>query len=608
MQDQQDQYAKRRWSWRVRVYVVSGALAALLAAFAGGLYAGRWAVKIQLRARIDEAIEHWRNPAAKPAAYVDGTLEWQPINTALVRIETARIHMPNTAETSWGGGIAPLDDDRIFFGTRTGEFGVIRADGIVKVSPFKLEMNLDALRRHPVHEVKGFSDDWVRVTDINLTRISEDNFELLVGHHYFQQDKTCMELRLSRAVVSVQGEELSLAEPFETLLTTNPCITFNPPELYEFPFTGHLSGGRIVRFGKDQVLFSTGDHGWVGLKGFPAVAQDDNSTLGKVLLVNLATKEVSIFAKGFRNPQGLAADSQNRVWLTEQGPQGGDELNLIVKGGNYGWPDNTYGVDYGPIPWPMNAVQGRHDTGIKPQFAWNPSIATSNLVEVTGDEFLLWKGDLLVSSLGGQAIHRLRLDGTRVVYDEPIKFDLYRLRDIVELPTGRIAVLTDRGIVLLLRNSDAHAKTPYLDATKQQPQTVDMSPQQRAYAVAGRYANPAKVSEVVAHQLSPAASRGELVFKQNCAACHSAETETTGVGPSLNGIVGRQVGTGSFAYSAALMGKHDSWTARRIVAFASNPNGMYPGSKMAPVPLTPDLQRDLESYLNASTSLSAKAH
>jgi cytochrome c2 len=496
-----------------------------------------------------------------------------------------------------GGGIQPLDDGRIFFANRQGEFGVIDTYGIASMLSFRIDMNLDILKQDPVGKLENFNYNWFRVTDINLTRMGPGRYELLVGHHYFQPEGKCIEMRLSRGAIQVSGSDISLTEPFRTVMTTKPCITINRPDYY-LPFEGHFSGGRIARAGGNQVFFSTGDHGWVGLRGYPAVSQDDSSTLGKILSINLATNEVSIFAKGFRNPQGLLLDSKGRLWETEQGPRGGDELNLVVKDQNYGWPDSTYGTDYGPLPWPLNDEQGRHNRGILPQFAWNPSIAASNLIEVTGDEFPLWKGDLLVASLGTQTLHRLRLDGTRVVYDEPIHFEGHRIRDIIQFPSGRIAMYMDGGAIILLRNSDAYSKTPFLNVAQQQKRTADMSSQERAAAVAGRFANATAAEPKISKPLSAGAARGEVVFKANCATCHSLESSVSGIGPSLKGVLGRKVGTGPFAYSAALTGRNETWTSHHIVDFAVNPKSIYPGTVMLRVDLTPDFQRDLEVYFN----------
>jgi cytochrome c2 len=574
------------------MYLLVLTIASILGAFAAGAYFGQWAVKNQAGPRLRLALSSLLE--SKPAIEVAITSEWQPKNTLLARIETSVIHLPNS--DGWGGGIQSMGDGRVFYATRAGEFGVIGLDGIANSLPFRVEMNIDALKRHPVSSLNNFKWIWFRVTGINISRIGADRYELLVGHHYFDSQRQCIELRLSRALLSSNGMKIDLAEPFRTVMRTNPCITFNHPG-YEHAFEGHFSGGRIVRLAGNKALFSTGDHGWVGLRGYPALAQDDESTLGKILLVDISTSNVEIFAKGVRNPQGLIVDSKGRIWETEQGPRGGDELNLIVRGQNYGWPDSTYGTDYGPLPWPLSTEQGRHSTGVKPQFAWNPAIAVSNLVEVTGEEFPQWKGDLLVISLGGQAIHRLRLQDTRVVYDEPISFEGNRLRDVAELPAGRLALLTDLGTVIFVRNSEVPGKVPFLDASRQQRRTVEMSLEERAFAVAGRYANGAHSAAETTVPSPRTATHGELVFRTYCSACHSLDTATALVGPSLRGVVGRKVGSTSYAYSGALTGRSEVWSSRRIVEFAVSPSGMYTGTAMPPVPLTPEDRRDLGSYL-----------
>jgi cytochrome c2 len=424
-------------------------------------------------------------------------------------------------------------------------------------------------------------------------------YELLVGHHHFDSQRQCVELWLSRAVLATAGSSLELTEPFRTVFITNPCITFNGAENTN-TFEGHFSGGRIARLKGDEILFSTGDHGWVGLDGHPALSQDDSSTLGKILLVNTSTNKVSIYAKGVRNPQGLTVDSQGRIWETEHGPRGGDELNLIVEGGNYGWPDSTYGTDYGPLPWPLNVEQGRHQMGIAPQFAWSPSIAPSNLVESKGAEFPLWRGDLLVASLGGSAIHRLHLEGTRVAYDEPIPFEGVRIRDIIEMPGGSLALLTDDRTVILVRNADAKNNSPFLDVARQKQRTRDMSNEERAKAVAGRYAKSAIAAVQDESPMFEPAVRGANVFQRNCAVCHSISSLAAGTGPSLKGVVGRRVGSTTFAYSHVLTGHSDIWTSRRIVDFAVKTQHMYPGTVMSPVQLSGTDQADLATYLDVA--------
>jgi cytochrome c2 len=583
-------------------YLLLGLGVAISTVFVAGAYFGQWMVRNQGRARLEEALHSVfsRQPMRVPEVSGD----WLTKDTQLVRLETSEIYVANPYGSA--GGIQALDDGRILYAGTHGQFWVIGTDGITKALPFSVDMNFDALKQHPAFQLKNFNyTAWFRVTGINLKGIGGGRYELLVGHHHFNSSGQCIELRLSRAVLTATGADLSLAEPFRAVLTTTPCITFNHPG-YENAFEGHFSGGKIARIDAEHVLFSTGDHGWVGVRGYPAVSQDDGSTLGKILLVDVSTNDVRVFAKGVRNPQGLTIDSKGRIWETEQGPRGGDELNLIVKDQNYGWPYSTYGTDYGPRPWPLNSAQGRHDTGIPPEFAWNPSIAASGIIEVAANEFPLWKGDLLVASLGGEAIHRLRLEGTRVEYDEPISFEGRRLRDIIELPAGRLAVLTDRASVIVLRNADVHGKAPYLNTSLQQRLTTDMPAQERSFAVAGRYARVAHPVAEVAERLPASSARGELLFKQDCAACHSVDTAENNVGPELRGVVGRRAGAARYAYSDALLRGSEVWTARTVVDFAANPAGHYAGTKMKPVPLGADDRRDLESYLNLRSRVKAE--
>jgi glucose/arabinose dehydrogenase len=146
-----------------------------------------------------------------------------------------------------------------------------------------------------------------------------------------------------------------------------------------------------------------------------------------------------IWSFGHRNPQGLVIDPETGdIWATEHGPQGGDELNLIQRGLNYGWPVIGYGVNYGSG---ARIHEGTHREGMEqPAHFWVPSIATSGLMLYTGDAFPEWRGNLFVGGLGGEQIARLTLDGQRVVREETILQDMGRVRDIRQGPDGYIYV------------------------------------------------------------------------------------------------------------------------------------------------------------------------
>jgi glucose/arabinose dehydrogenase len=149
-----------------------------------------------------------------------------------------------------------------------------------------------------------------------------------------------------------------------------------------------------------------------------------------------------IYTYGHRNAQGMAVHPvTGDVWQNEHGPQGGDELNLIRPGLNYGWPLVGFGVNY-------TTGKAIHEGTLKegmepPVHVWVPSIGVSGMLFYTGDRFPGWRGDMLVASLGGQRLIRLRLDGRRVTAEETLLQGIGRLRDVQQGPDGLIYVAVD---------------------------------------------------------------------------------------------------------------------------------------------------------------------
>jgi glucose/arabinose dehydrogenase len=213
-------------------------------------------------------------------------------------------------------------------------------------------------------------------------------------------------------------------------------------------------GSRIV-FDGDKLYLSMGD------RGQKTPSQDLGTTIGKVVRLNLDGSvpednpfvgkdgaRPEIWSYGHRNGQGLARHPETgALWELEFGPKGGDELNLIKKGANYGWPDVSDGVEYSGAPIPDHATRPEFEPPVK---SWVPAISPSGMTFYTGDLFPDWKNDILISGLGQQGVVRVTLDGDKFGSEERISVGT-RIRDIETGPDGAIyALAEDDGAVLRL--------------------------------------------------------------------------------------------------------------------------------------------------------------
>lgn len=212
---------------------------------------------------------------------------------------------------------------------------------------------------------------------------------------------------------------------------------------------GRHFGSRIVFDNDGYLYFSNGDKG-----NIPMNAQNLNNAHGKIHRVNddgsipadnpftdSLGNVSSIWTYGNRNPQGMVYDKvNNRIWEAEHGPMGGDELNLIEKGKNYGWPVITYGQNYDGTPiTEITEKEGME----QPKHYWVPSIATCGITLVTSDKYPTWKGNILVGALAKMHIARVELDGTTFVGEEKLLQDIGRVRQLKESPDGYIYGITE---------------------------------------------------------------------------------------------------------------------------------------------------------------------
>ena len=435
--------------------------------------------------------------------------------------------IPNVVSEAKGGGLALAGDGFVLV---TGDGRLYRLDwrspgGELRAAKLSLtaDINREAFIVDAPTVIAAHAGEVpLRTLDMVLDTIASPT-RVYLAHQYWNSSDRCLTIRVSVADLPVDATTVEGANAWRVVYETKPCV----PPSYELRRA--KPGARLAWLGRDTLLLSIGDHALSGEDGKEG-PQDPNSPYGKILRLQLSGKN-DVYSLGHRNPQGLVVTPDGRVWSTEHGPEGGDEINHIAFRANYGWPLATYGVQYGQAHWPLAATHRDHGEFREPALAFVPSIGISNLISLDTAGFPAWAGDLLVASLRERTLFRLRTRDDRVILAERIPIDV-QIRDLEQGRDGRILLWTDDSRIVVLARAD--------DGTRAQ----------RAYAA--------------------------------CAACHGAQLEGTPRGPSLNGIVGREVaGDPDFDYSPALRQLGGRWTTERLDAFLRNPSGFAKGTSMS---------------------------
>jgi glucose/arabinose dehydrogenase/cytochrome c2 len=293
-----------------------------------------------------------------------------------------------------------------------------------------------------------------------------------------------------------------------------------------------------------------------------------------------------IYAWGVRAPLGLVRDPRDgQIWENENGPKGGDELNVIKPGANYGWPIATYGTEYTG----EEITATREAPGIEPPIVyWTPSIAPSGLAVNSGDRYPEWHGDLFLGALAGQHLRRVRIKDGKPVEQEVLLRDLKeRIRDVRMGPDGFLYLLTDNTEGRLLR----------------------LRPGSPTAGEAVRVAMPKDKGLpsifVGLARLAPAdLGHGKVLFDQRCSSCHSVDPGVaTRPGPNLSAVFGRKAGTlPGYAFSPAIRAAGTTWGQMSLDYFLAEPSGFIPGTTMtASAMQDPQARADLIGYLKRTT-------
>ncbi len=527
------------WIWRAALVIVC--LVALGAAFLSGAFAYR----------ERDAIMAW---------FTKSRTGVEVLQTNLYNIAVEKIPIPAEGRD---GAIDALGDG-ILFVSRLGDSWFIGTDLKTRRLGVKVPVNYGEFVADPLNADTTMRDRFA-VKDILVQDVGSGRVRLLASFNHWQAADQCYRLRVA-SLEAAMNELLAASDAinagWRTVFDTVPCrgLTPSPNGKNRMPTLG--AGGRIVPLSADQVLLSVGGFGAETISEDSVAPPAGPRSYGSTVLIDLKTGESRNYSKGHRNPQGLAISPDGRIWMTDHGARGGDELNLVVQGRDYGHPSVSYGTEYESLVWRRNPRQGHHDGYEKPIYAWIPSIATSQLAVVTKPAFANWQDDLLVTSLKAQTLYRVKIDDGRAVYAEPIPIG-HRMRDIAESSDGAIVIKTDDNLLVYLRPVDA---------------------------------------ETMYRMELPAETRGQ-VLASACMSCHSmAPDAPDGIGPNLWRVVGRPIASsGGYDYSSALRTVGGNWTEESLAAFIRDPQAFAPGSTMAAT--TAFDARELQDLLTYLSSL-----
>jgi hypothetical protein len=304
--------------------------------------------------------------------------------------------------------VAHIDtwDNYLLLSSSEGSFYFFKNEDLVNFNNKKkrIDTNLRDLNFVPT---KGFS-----VKDI----LVNDNY-VYVSYVEIKK-KGCLSIVIEKAKIDLEYLK------FEKFFNPEECV--DKSDVLGNVLHPGQAGGRIAALGKTKILLTTGNF------RSPTVSQNNNSIYGKILEIDKDSGKFEIFSKGHRNPQGLYADEKN-ILSTEHGPYGGDEINLIKKDGNYGFPIASYGEPYSYKNSDKNFYYKKsHDGFNEPIFTFIPSIGISQIIKLPNSFNKKWKDNYLLSSLAGNSIYRIKFSKSfdKIIFYETIYIG-ERVRDII---------------------------------------------------------------------------------------------------------------------------------------------------------------------------------
>jgi glucose/arabinose dehydrogenase len=321
-----------------------------------------------------------------------------------------------------GAGLAVLSNDELLLGGgKTG--GEIFLYNLSSKKLTKLASLISANRR--------VNDSRFAINDIVVLSQSQSAANLLISYPRLGLQRDCVEVVVENVNYDRINQKINRVK---TWLVTKPCVPISAVQ--------HTSG-RFAVIDSKSAYVTIGDLGYTQISN-----RKKRGDLGSIFKVS--STSVSKFSQGHRNAQGILLYNGKDLLAAEHGPRGGDELNLIKAGSDYGWPFVTYGQPYGPGDYVRPTKTGTHAGFVEPLKYWVPSIAPTELVQLPKSGWGDWSNQLVLGTLREQVLVFMAID-ERFVVTNTVNVDIgERIRDLEVLSTGELVATTDSGQLLVI--------------------------------------------------------------------------------------------------------------------------------------------------------------
>jgi cytochrome c2 len=503
----------------------------------------RWFVLVPVTAglfflaglQLFSVLQPERQSAAPAPAPLDG------LESIFVALDVETVAVP-VERAGNGGALVSIGNDLVVT-THEGRFFEVGGTEAMSLDIAPPPNGYDAMLAFAEANPEYQFENWYfRYNDVDLL-----GDLLIVSFTEWVAEDDCYRTTLASAPTGgASATDISVAgSDWTPFFSTVPCLQ---PNTVGRAIQGHMAGGRFRLTEDGTVILASGDYAMDGTYNPVALPQDPEALYGKVMEIDPEDGAIRIISQGHSNMQGIARDRDGEIWTVEHGRRGGDELNLIREGVDYGWPSVSLGTRYNRLPLPNTLEYGRHPEFQRPVHAWLPSVAISSLTRI--EEFHpAWDGDFLAGSLAAQTLFRIRVVGDDMVFAERIPVG-HRIR-YVHQHGDEIVLWTDQKRVLRLRVGE-------FDASYQ-------------FAVA-------KIADLDLGERQAAAVESAL---ESCSQCHGFGVTSGIAAPPLGEVFGRDIaGLADFPYSAALSQVGGSWDRERLIAYLDDTEGFAPGGSM----------------------------